>query len=364
MGHVRASMLAAVAGVRDQWTAAQANGWYEGQPWLVGANYVPANAINQLDMWQAATFDPATIDKALGWAAGLGMNTMRVYLHNLLGEEDAEGFTQRIDAFLAIAAKHGIKPMFVLFDSCWDPDPRLGPQHPPIPGGHNSGWVQAPGRARLEDTAQYDKLEAYVKGVVGAFADDERILAWDVWNEPDNDARRYPRHVGKQALVEGLLDDVFAWARSADPAQPLTSGVWQPQNDDWSSPATQNGIEKIQLAESDIISFHDYSWPESFERRVRQLQGYGRPILCTEYLSRGSGSTFDTILPLGKEYNIAMFNWGFVDGETQTRFPWDSWQRPYTLQEPMVWFHDVMRADGTPYREREAQLIRRLTKAP
>lgn len=244
MGHVRASMLAAVAGVRDQWTAAQANGWYEGQPWLVGANYVPANAINQLDMWQAATFDPATIDKALGWAAGLGMNTMRVYLHNLLGEEDAEGFTQRIDAFLAIAAKHGIKPMFVLFDSCWDPDPRLGPQHPPIPGGHNSGWVQAPGRARLEDTAQYDKLEAYVKGVVGAFADDERILAWDVWNEPDNDARRYPRHVGKQALVEGLLDDVFAWARSADPAQPLTSGVWQPQNDDWSSPATQNASRR------------------------------------------------------------------------------------------------------------------------
>ncbi|GFE81901.1 hypothetical protein GCM10011487_39010 [Steroidobacter agaridevorans] len=358
-----ALLVAAPAFAAERWTEQQAHEWYNRQPWLVGANYIPANAINQLEMWQADTFDTATIDKELGWAKAIGMNTMRVYLHNLLWEQDAKGFKQRIDAFLTIAAKHGIKPMFVLFDSCWDPEVKLGPQRPPIPGVHNSGWVQAPGRARLEDVSQYPKLREYVQGVVGAFAKDSRILAWDVWNEPDNDGGgNYPKHVGKQKHVETLLPQVFEWARSQKPTQPLTSGVWH--HDDWSTLDKLNAIEKIQITQSDVISFHDYSWPEIFERRVKQLQAYGRPLLCTEYMARGNGSTFDNSLPLGKRHNIAMFNWGLVDGKTQTRMPWDSWKKPYTAEEPTIWFHDVFRADGKPYRAAETELIKRLTSSP
>jgi hypothetical protein len=354
--------LASPAVAAERWTAARANGWYDKQPWLVGSNFSPASAINQLEMWQADTFDPAAIDRELGWAQALGMNTMRVFLHNLLWEQDPAGFRQRIDAFLAIAARHHIKPLLVLFDSCWDPNPRLGPQHPPIPGVHNSGWVQAPGRARLEDASGYPQLREYVQGIVGAFAKDERILGWDVWNEPDNDGGgNYPKHEGKQKYVAALLGQVFDWARSQNPVQPLTSGVWQ--HDDW-SPEKLTAIEKIQMEQSDVISFHDYNWPETFEHRVKQLQAYGRPLLCTEYMARGNGSTFDGSLPVGKRYNVAMFNWGFVDGKTQTRLPWDSWLKPYTLQEPTLWFHEVLRSDGTPYRAAEAELIRRLSKAP
>ena len=127
------------------------NAWYAAQPWPVGANFLPSTAINELEMWQADTFDPVTIDRELGWAEGIGMNTMRVFLHNLLWEQDPKGFEQRIDTFLTIAARHHIRPVFVLFDSCWEPFPKLGPQHPPIPGVHNSGWVQAPGAAVLAD---------------------------------------------------------------------------------------------------------------------------------------------------------------------------------------------------------------------
>jgi hypothetical protein len=357
-----ALLFTAPAFAAERWTEQQAHHWYDRQPWLVGANYIPANAINQLEMWQADSFDPATIDKELGWAQSIGMNTMRVYLHNLLWEQDAKGFKKRIDAFLAIAAKHNIKPIFVLFDSCWDPEPKLGPQRPPIPGVHNSGWVQAPGRARLEDASGYPKLREYVQGVVGAFRQDPRILAWDVWNEPDNDGGgNYPKHVGKQKYVETLLDQVFDWARSQKPTQPLTSALWH--NDDWSSLDKLNDIEKIQITQSDVISFHDYSWPEIFERRVKQLQAYGRPLLCTEYMARGNGSTFDNSLPLGKRYDVAMVNWGLVDGKTQTRLPWDSWKKPYTAEEPTIWFHDVFRADGTPYRSAETELIKRLTSS-
>lgn len=356
-----ATLVAGPAMARDRWTAAQAKAWYAHQPWLVGANYLPANSINQLEMWQADSFDPARIDLELGWAQAMGMNTMRVFLHDKLWQADAPGFTKRIDAFLAIAHRHGIKPLLVLFDSCWDPNPKLGPQHPPIPGVHNSGWVQSPGTAALQDPRETPRLEAYVKGVLGAFAQDDRVLGWDLWNEPDNGADQYKgQPADKAALVTRLLPQVFAWARSADPAQPLTSGVWQ--GDKWGPGDRRNPTETVQLGQSDVITFHDYGWPESMERRISVLEAYGRPIICTEYMARGAGSTFDGSLPIGQRHRVGMINWGFVQGKEQTNLPWDSWQRPYVLEQPTVWFHDVLHTDGSPYRQAEVDLIRRLTR--
>jgi hypothetical protein len=352
--------LSAAASARARWSAEEARDWYAHQPWLVGSNYTPASAINQLEMWQAGTYDPRRIDLELGWAERIGMTSMRVFLHNLLWENDAKGFKKRIDTFLKVADRHHIKIMFVLFDSCWDPDPVAGPQHPPIPGVHNSGWVQAPGAVRLRDKSRYGQLEAYVKDIVGTFAKDKRIVAWDVWNEPSNDGGgNYAPTPDKQTTVATLLPQVFEWARSVDPTQPLTSGVWR--GDDWSDFQKLPEIERTQLSQSDVISFHDYSWPEVFERRVEQLETYGRPLICTEYMARGNGSTFDGTLPLGFAHGIAMYNWGFVDGKTQTRLPWDSWKKPYTWDEPPIWFHEVLRHDGTPYRQAEVDLIRKLT---
>ena len=342
-----------------RWTAAAANEWYARQPWLVGANYVPSDAINELEMFQAATFNPELNDKELGWAESIGMNTMRVFLQDQLWTEDPKGFTKRLDTFLSIAAKHHIRPILVLFDSCWEPDPKLGPQHPPIPGVHNSGWVQSPGAKELADPSYEPKLEDYVKGIVGAFANDNRVLAWDIWNEPDNtNGERFNEPKNKVELVAALLPKAFAWARSAHPTQPLTSGVW---NGNWTDPAQESAVTKIQLAESDIITFHNYDWPEGFEARVKSLQPLGRPIICTEYMARGNGSTFDTVLPVAKRYNVGAINWGLVAGKTQTYLPWDSWQRPYVLAKPQIWFHDVFHKDGTPYRQHEVDLIRSLT---
>ncbi|WP_446742450.1 cellulase family glycosylhydrolase [Silvibacterium acidisoli] len=347
---------------RSRWTEERANAWYAKQPWPVGSNYLPADAINQLEMWQADTFNPKEIDRELGWAESIGMNTMRVFLHDLLWQQDEAGFKQRIDTFLTIAAKHHIKPVFVLFDSCWDPMPKLGPQHPPIPGVHNSGWVQSPGRA-MADPAEYPRLKTYIHGVVAAFANDDRILAWDVWNEPGNtNSGSYGKldPPNKEELVLKLLPQVFEWVRSANPSQPLTSGIWG--SEDWSSIDKMTPIEQVQFKESDIISFHNYGWPEVYERKVHELQQYHRPIICTEYMARGAGSTFDTILPIAEKNRVGAINWGFVAGKSQTYLPWDSWRHPYTQEEPPVWFHDVFHPDGTPYRVRETEIIRQLTQ--
>jgi len=345
--------------MRARWSEQQANDWYAKQPWLVGANFIPSDAINQLEMFQAATFNPALNDKELGLGESIGMNTMRVFLQDQLWQQDPEGFKKRLDIFLSIASKHHIKPLLVLFDSCWETDPRLGPQHPPIPGIHNSGWVQSPGKRELLDPAYEPKLKAYVVGVVGAFATDDRILGWDVWNEPDNAGGDKASDVpAKVRRVNELLPKTFAWARSANPSQPLTSGVW---TGDWSDPSKESVTTKIQLSESDVISFHNYGWPEEFEARIKELQIQHRPIICTEYMARGAGSTFDESLPIAKKYTVGAINWGLVAGKTQTYFPWDSWQRPYVLIQPTIWFHDVFRQDDTPYRQHEVELIRQLT---
>ena len=362
-----AIFLCANAAVSEtpRWSEQKANDWYAQQPWLVGSNYIPKSAINELEMWQEASFDPGEIDKELGWAEAMGMNTMRVFLHDLLWQQDAPGFRKRIDKFLGIASRHHIRPLFVLFDSCWDPDPKLGPQRPPIPGVHNSGWVQSPGAKALADPSQYPRLKEYVQGVVGAFAKDDRILGWDVWNEPGSDQTgNYPKtelnNKDKIARVAALLPQAFGWAREVNPTQPLTSGVYEVD-----TAADENAleeIERIQVRESDIITFHNYSWPEDFKSEIAWLRRFHRPVICTEYMARSVGSIFDTILPIAKQERVGAINWGFVAGKTQTYYPWESWQHPYIHDQPPVWFHEVLRSDGSPYRQAEVDLIRKLTE--
>ena len=344
---------------REIWTKDQANSWYAKQPWLVGSNYNPSTAINQLEMWQKETFDPKRIDEELGWAEQIGMNTMRVYLHDLLHKDDAEGLYKRMNTFLEIADKHHIKILFVLFDSCWDPFPESGKQRAPKPHVHNSGWVQSPGQKALQDATQYPRLEKYVKETVAHFKEDQRILGWDVWNEPDNMTGPSYEKVeiaNKVDLVYTLLGKVFKWARESNPSQPLTSGVWA---GDWTE-ANLKPIFKLQLDQSDVISFHCYDKPKDFLKRINELKRYGKPMLCTEYMARPNGSTFEGFLPIARKYNIGMINWGFVDGKSQTKYFWDSGIKKND-SKPHLCFHEVFHTDGTPYKKSETDLIKKMT---
>jgi hypothetical protein len=352
---------AAFAETNPRWTTQQATDWYAGQPWLVGSNFIPSTAINELEMWQADTFDLPTIDRELGWAQGLGMNTMRVFLHNLLWQEDSKGFLTRMDQFLAVADKHHIRITFVLLDSVWDPYPKPGKQREPRPHVHNSGWMQAPGADILKDPSHWNKtLKPYVLGVMTHFRNDKRILMWDLMNEPDNDNPPYKAQElpDKAQRALALLREEWVWARSAKVSQPLTSGVWK---GDWSDDSHLSETAKFQLHNSDVITFHSYEPPEQMKERIQSLKRFGRPIICTEYMARPLGSTFESILPLLKHEHVGAYNWGFVNGKSQTIYPWDSWEKTYTA-EPAVWFHDIFRADGTPYDPKEVALIKSLTE--
>jgi hypothetical protein len=355
-------IVASVASAAERWTPDRANEWYSAQPWLVGCNFAPSNAINQLEMWQADTFDPETIDRELGWAKSIGFNTVRVFLHEMPWQEDREKYFNRVDKFLEVAARHGIRPMLVLFDGVWDPDPQSGPQRRPRTGVHNSGWVQSPGRVVLADPKKQDALKPYVTDVIKRYGNDDRVLAWDLFNEPDNpNSNSYgPLELkNKDEVAARLVRRSFEWARAAEPKQPLTVGLWRLEH--WDQPQQLNLVHRAAVELSDIISFHDYGKADVTQRRISELKSYGRPLLCTEFMARGNGSTFEGALPIFKREKIAAYCWGLVDGKTNTKYPWSTWQMPI-LGEPDPWHHEIFHTDGRPYREAEVKLIRELTQ--
>ncbi|MCW3073688.1 MAG: hypothetical protein JWP69_757 [Flaviaesturariibacter sp.] len=347
-----------------RWSNEKVAAWSAKHGWLVGCNYVPHNAINQLEMWQAESFDPFLIDKELSWAAGLGFNTIRVFLHHLLWEQDSKGFLERIDLFLSIADKHGIKTMFVLFDAVWDPNPKLGKQPAPKHNVHNSGWVQCPGYAVLNNPDRYDDLYEYVHGVVNHFKHDQRVIIWDLYNEPDNmniGSYKDKDYVQQKAeLSLQLLKKTIRWVRGIGPDQPITMAPWQ-ELEDWSCDAKISVIDNYMFTHSDVISFHCYADKAGMEIRIEQLKRYGRPMFCTEYMARPFGSTFEDILPLFKDAGIGAYSWGFVAGKSQTHCPWDSWEKTYE-NEPELWFHDIFRSNGEAYMKEEVEFLQQFLK--
>ena len=323
------------------WTKQQANDWYKKQGWLVGADFLPSTAINQLEMWQAETFDSATIDRELSWAHNIGMNVMRVYLHDLAWQEDPEGFKNRMNRYLAISTKNQIKTLFTIFDDCWNPDAVIGKQPDPKPGIHNSGWVRSPSKTVHDDATQWTYLEKYVKDVLTTFRNDDRVLMWDLYNEPGNSSYN--------ETSMPLLKKVFEWAWTVRPSQPLTAATWYDNKD----------FNTFQLANSDIITIHNYNDADNLEKELKEKAKLGRPIVCSEYMARPRNSRFQTHLPIFKKYNVGAINWGLVSGKSNTIY---QWSKPIPDgSEPELWFHDIFRKDGTPYDKKETDFIKAIT---
>ena len=383
-----------------RWSASRAKEWFAAQPWRQGANFLPSSASNQFEMFQSDTFDEATISRELAWAAMLKYNAVRVFLHNLLYWDDSKGFLKRVDAFLRIADSHGIGTMLVLFDGCWDPHPKNGTQLEPRPGVHNSRWAQAPGARILADPATHDQLKGYVKAVVARYANDSRVLLFDVFNEPDNAnsgsysniSYRVPSAedaMGKELPplqkaqgARSLIAKALQWSREIGPTQPLTVGIYEAPSGDEEADLYRAETSDWVLGVVDVTSVHNYGSIQGVATQIMDLKSLGRPVICSEYMSRNTGSTFDPVLgyfrcvthctnvplrplfivhrPLRRSQGVWAFNWGLVAGRSQTNYPWDSWHIEYT-EEPTLWQHDVLRLDGSPYDAAESAYLRNPT---
>ena len=330
---------------RAVWSKEKANKWYAGKGWIRGSNFSPSSAVNQLEMWQQESFDPATIDRELGFAESIGFNTMRVFLHHLAWQIDPAGFKERMNKYLTIADKHHISTLFVFFDDCWNDSYHAGPQPAPRKGIHNSGWIRDPGSLYHTEPALRDTLEQYVMDILSTFRHDKRILLWDLYNEPGNS------NYGDRSM--DLLKKIFTWGREVNPDQPLSAGLWNSGLQD---------LNKFQLENDDVITYHNYSDEKEHAQAIDTLKTYGRPLICTEYMARPRNSRFANIMPLLKQNNVGAINWGFVSGKTNTIYAWDT-PMPDGA-EPKLWFHDIFRKDGTPFSEEEIRFIKSLTDSP
>lgn len=315
----------------NRWSRQRAWDWYDKQPWPCGFNYVPATAISYTEMWMPYNFDADLIDREFALAEKTGFNCLRVVLPFVVWEHEPEAFKKRLDAFLAICDRHGIRVMFTLFDDCvFGPisDPEYGPQPEVVEGWYANGWTPSPGHSIVRDPARWPRLEKYVRDLVGSFKNDRRVWVWDLYNEPTNGG------LGDVSIP--LLEKVFAWARDVDPDQPLTVGQWN----------GNAALNRVIYRNSDIITFHDYGPAERLAQHIADLKNHDRPIVNTEWLNRGHGSLVATCLPVFRKENVGCLHWGLVNGKTQTDLNWG--HRP-GQPDPEVWQHDLYHGDLTPY---------------
>lgn len=328
--------------VAEKWPAEKAWDWYNRLPWLCGFNYLPSTVVNFVEFWRDETFDAATIEKELALAASIGFNACRVNLIYEVWAAERKALLNNLERFLGMAEANGMSTMLCFFDDCCldGQQPIAGPQLPPVPGIGNSRQVGSPAHALIDDPNAWGGLEQYVSEFVTHFAEDKRVLCWDIYNEPGQSK------LGNRSLP--LLEASFGWVRKCRPVQPLTTGSW------WENMVELN---EASYRLSDIISFHTYSFLPVTMQIIEPLKQFGRPIICTEWMARTLGSRIETHLPYFKENKIACYQWGLVNGRTQTHLPWTSLK-----DQGDEWFHDIFHANGEPYRSEEIDVIRKMTQ--
>lgn len=325
-------------------------------------------------MWHRDTFDSQSIAKELSWASGIGFNAVRVNPHFLVWKNDRDGLFERIDCFLTLASQRNIRTVICPLDDCGFGgfEPEYGRQLGPLPGVHNSRAVASPGRAAVMDRSIWPDIEKYIRDIVRSYRDDNRVLFWDLYNEPGNrmlfNTHGYAEYdVGLLGHSQSLMALCFEWARAESPEQPLTVGAWLtplPTSDEL---PYQSSIDQQALAMSDLITFHAYTDSARNSAFIDFLASYNRPMACTEWMARNVDSRITDQLPMLKRRDIGCFQWGLVKGRSQTNLPWPTDLLKQLGQSELscnrdIWFHDLLDEQGRPYDETEIDVIRALTK--
>ena len=172
--------------VAGRWSEKQAADWYRQQPWLVGANYTPRAPSTS---WRCGRPRPSIQTRSTRSSAGrrhrhehdarlparsalaagrrgLHEAARRVPAHRREAQDQTDARAVRLRLGSVAATGQAAR--------------RRNPACTTLAG------CRARARRRCRTRRSSPRLEAYVKGVVGAFANDPRMLAWDIWNEPDN----------------------------------------------------------------------------------------------------------------------------------------------------------------------------------
>ncbi len=351
------------------WSMEKAWAWYDAHPWLRGCNFMGSDCANRIDQWQELGFEQRleTADRELKLAAETGFNTIRIIPEFIVWDQDHDGFMERFDRYLSTAWKYGISSMVVFGNDCMPPKNefwkplKLGEQT--YDWGYHGGRKHSQhsqfagmGYHLLDEPEIAQRHYEWVREIMTAYKNDERIVMWDIYNEVGNSKR-------EQATVPHLKK-FFEIARQINPIQPLTCCTWRcPADPEKEIPE----IERMAIENSDIVSYHNYGTYQTNIRIIKRLQQYGRPIVNTEWLGRCLHNTVQEMFPLFYLEKIGCYNWGFVAGKYQTYEPWNSTWQAFDKNPDMdvdftKWFHDLYRPNLRPYDPKEIDIIKRFSQ--
>ena len=353
----------------EKWSKEKAWQWYNGKPLIVGFNFIPSNVINFVELWQNLGHDEImkNVDHEIDMAAELGLNSVRMKVPFFIWEHEHDSFMNNLEDLLCRLDKRGITMMPVFFSDCCVPidmykPPHLGKQPEPVKGYFGGSPVtpfdSTPrvGYIPEDDRDTWPKVEEFIREIVGKYAKDERILIWDIWNEPGN--------CNRSTMSLPLMERCFRWAREMDPIQPLCAGPCglggKFPYEYLMNPYPLAPMEEKAVELSDIMNFHFYGDYAHTVKYIEHLKGYGLPMVCTEWLHRPFRSNIETHLPLFAEENIGSYFFGFVNGKRQYNQPWENIRRMPDI-DLTCWMHDIYYNDGRPYEPRELDVIKKVT---
>ncbi len=362
-----------VFGARTEpWSKEKAWAWYNAQPWIRGCNYMPASAANRVDQWQQLGKEErfAEVEREFALAQKVGLNAMRILVEQQgfgvwLAEHD--GFMANFERYLQLMQKYGLRAIVVLGNDCSRPKelwklPTPGPQAYDI-GYHGGRRVtqhgsnpKAVGYTVLDDPQLRPKFYAMCEELLTKYRDDDRILFWNLWNEPGNNNRN------DRTMKD--LRELFERAWKIDPKQPLAADLWTV----YGNPKGEgrHPVEKLAGELSDIISFHCYADYRTQQRTIKALRArWGRPMVNTEWLARINGDELRTSYPVFAQENVGSTCWGFVNGKYQTHEPYEPmWKTQFEYRNPnqpvTKWFHDLFRPSHHPYDPEEINILMNL----
>ena len=358
----------------NKWREERAWQWYNSRPWIMGCNHVTGSVRNRIEMWQDETFAESLrkTEREFELAARTGFNAIRVMLPFFVWKHQREKFLEHLKEYVECASRNGLGVMIVLFNDCLipkriadrTPPPKFGPQPDPDWGYHGGTKVTPFDGSREvgwwdgDDPAIWPEKEAYVRDLVGLFGRDERILMWDIWNEPGNNNR--------ETRSLPLMEKVFGWVRELNPIQPLTACAWDFEGNYqvpptfYDNPMSISAVERRAIELSDIITFHCYGKYDNVRFVTEQLKKFHRPIMNTEWLHRILHNNVEDILPYFAREHIGSFHWGLVNGYGQFHEPWEFLRSLADKHDWAMdrWQHDIYRSDFTPYDEKEIAIFK------
>lgn len=349
----------------EKWTKERAWEWYNKQPWIRGFCYYPSCCLNMIEMWQEYNWDKvkATMEKEMAIAKEWGFNAVRILTLFDLYLDQPEAHLNHLEEFIQICDKNQIKVMVCIGNDCLVSKsnykkPSYGEQEYDL--GYHSGKaisphivMNEPGYALADEPEYFDLYLEYVEAIISKYAKDERVLLWDIYNEPGNSRRGM--------MSYKVMEESFKIARKYDTIQPCAACCWSYNEKD----EPYKEIELKALEMSDVILYHGYMNYKKHKRTVKFLKKtYERPLFNTEWLHRIWHNDVEHFFPYFRKNKIAAFNWGFVRGKSQTNEPWEWLFNEYHLGHGKdwdftKWQHDLIRSNLEPYDFKEYEIIKR-----